>query len=110
MVPDSQNRMDGLSLRLEVLIERHLFPQLSATTTKHFQYKGKITQIFKIPDNAARLRAFDLAFLLLRAYPSADSKLDEAKEVEVIVLDVVRPDRSAMNPQVSRLPLPGTQP
>jgi hypothetical protein len=89
--------MDDLGLSLEVLIEKHLVPQLSATTTKHFQYKGKVTQVFKIPDNAARLRALDMAFLLLGAYPSADSKLDEAKGVEVIVLDVVRPDRSAMN-------------
>ena len=34
----------------------------------------------------------------------------EAKGVEVIVLDVVRPDRSATNPQLPQLPSPGTQP
>jgi hypothetical protein len=99
--------MDDLGLSLEALIEKHLVPLLSATTTKHFQYKGKVKQARKSPDNAARLRALDMAFLLLGAYPRTDLRLEEPKGVEVIIVDVPRPDRSAINLQLPRLPSRG---
>jgi hypothetical protein len=100
--------MDDLGLSLRVLIEKHLVPLLSATTIKHFQYKGKVKQVFKIPDNSARLRALNIALILLGAYATTDSKLNEPKGIEVIIVDVPRPDRSAINLYLPRLPSPET--
>src|SRR5947199_97521 len=53
--------MDDLGLTDRHLIEKHLVPLLSATTTKFFQHEGRVRQSRRIADNDARLKALDIA-------------------------------------------------
>ncbi len=96
--------LDEGGLKLEEFIKNHLIPQLSATKKKVFRYKGKITEVYEIPDHRARLTALRTAFWLHGALPSGDPDPDEQKGMKIIVPNVpkAKPDMSA----VDRLPPP----
>jgi hypothetical protein len=87
--------MDALGLSEKALIEKHLVPLLSATSTKFFQHEGRVTQKREVADNDARLKALDMAFKLRGSCKAADSKLTEPEPVRhtTIVIDVPRPGR-----------------
>ena len=89
--------MDKLGLSVESVIEKHLTPLLTATETKFFAHEGKIVSQVDVADNATRRYATRMAFELQGAFPPQDPQLAAQVGVEVIVLDVARPDRSAIN-------------
>jgi hypothetical protein len=91
--------MDEIGLTERALIEKHLVPLLSATTTKYFQHHGKVKQKRQVADNDARLRALDVALRLRGSYAPKGPEAAEAVRVRVLVLDVPRPDRSAFLPK-----------
>jgi hypothetical protein len=90
--------MDEIGLTERALIEKHLVPLLSATTTKYFQHHGRVKQKRQVADNDARLRALDVALRLRGSYAPKGPEPADAT-VKVIVLDVPRPDRSAFLPK-----------
>lgn len=92
--PDVMNR---LGLTVECLIERHLTPLLSAKETKVFAHEGKIVDKIDLEDNTTRRYATRLAFELQGAFPPADPALAAQVGVQVLVIDVPRPDRAAIN-------------
>jgi hypothetical protein len=98
--------MDKLGLTVEHLIKNHLNPLLKAQETKIFVFedehakKGKHTKRVlrvNLADNTTRRYATRMAFELQGAFPPQDPQLAAQVGVEVIVLDVARPDRSAIN-------------
>jgi len=98
--------MDKLGLNVEALIQNHLKPLLSAQETKVFVFedehakKGKHTKRvlrINLADNTTRRYATRMAFELQGAFPPQDPQLAAQVGVEVIVIDVPRPDRSAIN-------------
>lgn len=89
--------MARLGLNLETIIENHLKPLLHAKETKVFAHEGKITDYADLEDNTTRRYATHTALELLGAFPSEEQKRDMNVGVEVVILDVPRPDRSAIN-------------
>jgi hypothetical protein len=87
--------LDEIGLTERALIEKHLVPLLFATTTRFFQYGGKVTGKRIVADNDARLRALDMALRLRGTFAAADLKLAEPTGVKVIIMDVPRPPRTA---------------
>jgi hypothetical protein len=88
--------LDEIGLTEETLIEKHLVPLLSATTTKFFAHRGKVVECRKVPDNDARLKALDLAFRLKGSYASKGQETTEDRGIRVVVLDSPRPPRPAL--------------
>ena len=86
--------MRKLGLTLERVIEKHLTPLLNATETKFSQFEGEFTDFVEVADNGIRLGATRAAFELLNAFPPRDPALAAQVGVDVIVLDVPRPDRT----------------
>jgi Terminase small subunit len=76
---------DRYGLTDEALIEKHLKPLLSATETKFVHAKGKITDMLKVPANAIRLDALNMAFRLKGSYAAPASENGTKKCVQVIV-------------------------
>src|SRR6266851_328808 len=66
--------LDEIGLTERALIEKHLVPLLSATTTKVFQHKGEVSETRKVSDNDARLKALDLAFRLRGSYAAKEQE------------------------------------
>ena len=89
--------MDRLGLTIPLLIERYLTPLLTANQTKVFAHEGKITDKIELADNTTRYYAARMAFDLQGAFPPQDPQLAAQVGVEVVILDVARPDRSAIN-------------
>lgn len=97
--------MDELDLSERALIEKHLVPLLSATSTKFFQHEGKVLQKCEVADNDTRVKALDMAFKLRGSYNAADPKLNEPAKASppVFIIDVPRPGgrpgNQVVNPQ-----------
>jgi len=89
--------MDKLGLSVETLIEKHLTPLLNAEETKLVIHEGKVTERVNLADNTTRRYATRMAFELQGAFPPQDPQLAAQVGVEVLILDVPRPDRSAIN-------------
>jgi hypothetical protein len=89
--------MARAGLNLDTVIRKHLDPLLNATETKIFQSDGKITDYVEVNDNTTRLGATRIALELLGAFPSEEEKHQANFGIEVLILDVPRPDRSAIN-------------
>lgn len=89
--------MDKLGLTVEHLIQKHLTPLLSANETKVFAHEGKIVDKIELSDNTTRRYATRMAFELQAAFPPIDPILAAQVGVEVVVIDIPRPDRSAIN-------------
>ena len=95
--------LNGLGLNDAMLIEKHLKSLLRAQTTKFFQHQGKVKDKRVVAANEVRLQALDLVFRLRGSYAPEGAQPAEQRGVTVIVLDVPRPNRSA-------IPInPGTQ-
>ena len=94
--------LNGLGLNDAMLIEKHLKPLLRAQTTKFFQHQGKVRDKRVVAANEVRLQALDMAFRLRGSYAPKGAQPAEQRGVTVIVLDVPRPNRSAIpiNPGV----------
>lgn len=105
----SPDIMDKLGLSIESLIKNHLTPLLHAQETKLFVYDGetigrgkkkRVTKrVLRIhqADNTTRRFATRMAFELQGAFPPDDPALAAQVGVSVVVIDVPRPDRSAIN-------------
>jgi hypothetical protein len=89
--------MDSLGLSVQTIIEKHLTPLLTANETRVFAHEGKIVDRIDLADNTTRRYATRMAFELQGAFPPQDPQLAAQVGVEVIILDVARPDRSAIN-------------
>jgi hypothetical protein len=88
--------LDRLGLNEAMLIEKHLKPLLRAQTTKFFQHDGKVRDKRVVAANEIRLQALDMAFRLRGSYAPKGAQPAEQRGVTVIVLDVPRPNRSAI--------------
>jgi hypothetical protein len=86
--------MDELGLSVPVLIENHLRPLLNAKTTKFSQSEGKFTDSVDVEDNGTRTAATRMALELQDAFPARNAEITANAQVEVVILDVPRPDRS----------------
>jgi hypothetical protein len=94
--------LDQHGLTDSMLIEKHLKPLLRAKETKFFQHKGKVTDSRQVPANAIRLNALDLTFRLKGSYAAPSGESPERRFVQVIVLDVPRPQNRLRdrNPEI----------
>lgn len=81
--------LERLGLGRGVLIEKYLEPLLNARKVKFFQHKGKVTDKRVVPDNDLRLKALEMALESNEA--PTDRKLEEAKGVHVILVDIPLP-------------------
>jgi hypothetical protein len=89
--------MARAGLTLDILIRKHLAPLLEATETKFSQHEGEFTDSVETADNGIRLGAARTAFELLNAFPPKDPALAAQVGISVVVLDIPRPDRAAIN-------------
>jgi hypothetical protein len=92
--------MDDAGLTERTLIEKYLVPVLSAKNTKYFQYRGKVTDKRTVPDNDTRLRALETALKLRVSYSSAPQEDAAQTGVKVIVIDIPRPQRGVVMPDI----------
>lgn len=89
--------MARLGLTMEAIIQNHLTPLLTSTEVRLSQHEGEFTDSVELANDGIRLGATRTALELLNAFPPKDPALAAQVGVQVIVLDVVRPDRSAIN-------------
>jgi len=73
---------------------------VSAKATKHFQYRGKVTDKRTVSDNDARLRALETALKLRGSYSSGSQEDAALTGVKVIVVDIPRPQRGVIMPDI----------
>jgi hypothetical protein len=83
--------LESMGLGLEGVIQKHLIPLLHATETKFFQSEGKVTECVEVEALGIRLGATRTALELLNAFPPKDPVLAAQVGVEVIVMDMPRP-------------------
>lgn len=83
---------NGLSI--DHVIKNHLTPLLNSTETKFAQFEGEFTDFVELPNDGIRLPATRMAFELLNAFPPRDPAMAAQVGVEVIIVDVPRPDYS----------------
>jgi hypothetical protein len=99
--------MRELGLGMSDVIEKHLIPLLNANETKFFQKDGKITDFVEVEALPIRLGATRLALeLLVPKDPAALAPLG----VEVVLVDVPRPDRSAIEVKPTNVTKPPAKP
>ena len=89
--------LDQHGLTDQALIEKHLKRLLRANETRLFQHKGKITDSRRVPANAIRLKALDMAFRLRGSYAKRAEDTPEKRTVQVLVVDVPRPQKQLSN-------------
>ena len=93
-VPDL---MDQLGLSEEHLIDKHLRRHLTAKRTVFFQKDGKVRSQRTVEALEIQSKALDMAFQLHGSYAPRNPKEAEQFGVKVIVVDVPRPQRDAIN-------------
>jgi phage terminase small subunit len=93
--------LDAIGLTLHAVIDKSLRPLLTATETRVFQHEGEVTDYVELADNGTRLRATNMALELHGAYPTEQEKQQGSLGVEVIVVDIARPDRSGTGVKVT---------
>jgi hypothetical protein len=96
--PDVLNQM---GLTVQAIVYNHLRPLLGATESKFFQHEGEITDHAEVADNGTRLRATEMVLNLHGAFPTEQEKQQGSLGVEVVVIDVPRPDRSTVGVKVT---------
>ena len=89
--------MARLGITLESVVEKKLVPLMNAVETKFAQHEGKFTDRVEVNALAIQLGAMRTALELLNAFPPKDPQLAAQVGIEVVVLDVPRPDRSMVN-------------
>jgi hypothetical protein len=95
---------DQHGLTDEALIEKHLKPLLQAKETKFFQHKGRVTDSRQVPAHGIRLNALDMAFRLRGSYAAPLAEDRDKGTVQVIVLDVPRPQNRLSDPNPETVP------
>jgi hypothetical protein len=92
-VPDL---MDQLGLSEQVLIDKHLRRHLNAKRLQYFQKDGKVdsrkTEALEIQS-----KALDMAFQLHGSYAPRDPKEAAQFGIKVVVVDIPRPPRNAID-------------
>lgn len=95
--------LDRHGLTDDVLIDKYLRPLLSANIVRAFAPQGKVIYSKKMADNDTRRQTLDMAFKLKGAYSPKTE--EEARLTQhftgptVIVLDIARPNRDAVQRQ-----------
>lgn len=102
--------LDEIGLTLHAVIDKSLRPLLTATETRVFQHEGEVTDYVELADNGTRLRATNMALELHGAYPTEQEKQQGSLGVEVVVIDVPRPDRSTVGVKVTATTAPPPRP
>jgi hypothetical protein len=93
-VPDLMNQ---LGLTEEHLIDKHLRRHLNAKRTAFFQKDGKVKESRKTEVLEIQTRALDMAFELHGSYAPRDPKEAEQFGIKVVVVDIPRPPRNAID-------------
>jgi hypothetical protein len=92
--------MDKIGMTDQRLLSGYLQPLLEATETKFFHYQGKIVSTRKVEALGTRSTALDMAFKLKGSYAPtklAAADAGDSEGVRVIVIDVPRPSRKAID-------------
>jgi len=89
--------MAALGLTTESVIKNHLIPLLNAKETKFAQKDGEFTDSVEVELPGIRLGATRTALELLNAFPPKDPILAGQVGVNVVIIDVPRPDRSTID-------------
>src|ERR1700674_3366889 len=87
--------LDALGLTDHSLVENYLKPLLNAKETVFAKYKGKFGQKRDVVSWGPRQQGLDMAFRLKGSY-AASTEEGRGPSVQVILVDVPRPDRSAI--------------
>lgn len=86
--------MGRQGLDLDTVIRKHLTPLLNATETKFAQHEGEYTDFVIVENLPIRMQATRTALELLNAFPPKDPALAAQVGVEVVIIDIPRPDYS----------------
>ena len=86
--------MDRLGLTDDVLITKYLEPLLNAKETKFAQYEGSFTDQRTVVAWGPRRDGLDMAFKLKGSY-AVQADAEKQIGIQVILVDVPRPDRPA---------------
>jgi hypothetical protein len=86
--------LDSAGLTERAAIDKYLLPALEATEVKVFNHNGKLKYSRPLKAWAAKLNALDIYYKLRGSYISP-AEATHAPPVQVILVDVPRPDRSA---------------
>jgi hypothetical protein len=97
--------MGQAGLPLPVIIEKHLVPLLNATEVKLAQHEGQFTDYVELEALGIRLAATRMALELLAAFHPEDPALAAKTTVDVIIMDMPRPQR----PEIDVTPTNGNK-
>ena len=92
--------LDKAGYSVPVLIEKHLAPKLTATTTKLAVEKGEFTDHVELEDHDTQLKAIDMMLRMHGAYAPKDPKEAAQFGVKVVIIDVPRPPDGVYMPDV----------
>ena len=98
--------LDQAGYSVSVLIEKHLAPKLTATTTKLAVEKGEFTDHVELEDHDTQLKAIDMMLRMHGAYAPKDPKEAAQFGVKVVVIDVPRPQLGVFMPDIKPGDLP----
>jgi hypothetical protein len=91
------NLMNQLGLTEEHLIDKHLRRHLNAKRTVFFQKDGKVKGSRKTEALEIQSKALDMAFQLHGSYAPRDPKEAAQFGIKVVVVDIPRPPRNAID-------------
>ena len=89
--------VDNQAMTLDDFIKSRLIPQLNANKKKVIFYKGKVTDVYEMPDGRAQLRALEVASWMLGLFPK-DPMSAEPKNIKFIIDDARSAGVSAEEP------------
>jgi len=98
--------LDQAGYSVSVLIEKHLAPKLTSTTTKLAVEKGEFTDHVELEDHDTQLKAIDMMLRMHGAYAPKDPKEAAHFGVKVVVIDVPRPQLGVFMPDIKPGDLP----
>jgi hypothetical protein len=99
--------LDKAGYSVPVLIEKHLAPKLTATTTKLAVEKGEFTDHVELEDHDTQLKAIDMMLRMHGAYAPKDPQEAAHFGVKVVVIDVPRPQHGVFMADIGPGELPG---
>ena len=89
--------VDNQAMTLDDFIKSRLIPQLNANKKKVIFYKGKVTDVYEMPDGRAQLKALQVALWMHGAFPE-DPMPAELKNIKFIIDDARPAGVSAEEP------------
>jgi hypothetical protein len=102
--------LDKAGYSVPVLIEKHLAPKLTATTTKLAVEKGEFTDHVELEDHDTQLKAIDMMLRMHGAYAPKDPQEAAQFGVKVVIVDVPRPQYDVFMPDIGPGQLPDKRP